>query len=85
MPSERRAANSMIHLDTNFLIQALVPNSQAEAKTHKAAELFNATGRRSRSLADCPFAAVALRCNARIATGDASDFTPFESHGLAHA
>src|SRR6266550_1816108 len=102
----------MIHLDTNFLIQALVPNSAAQARlqtwrrdaedlgissiswseflcgplaqndealaqmlfpapepflasdAHKAAELFNATGRRSRSLADCQIAAVALRCNA---------------------
>ncbi len=123
----------MIHLDTNFLIQALVPSSVAEAKlqawlrngedlgissiawseflcgplttqevalaqvlfpapepflaadAHKAAELFNATGRRSRSLADCQIAAVALRCDARIATVNASDFTPFQTHGLSLA
>jgi predicted nucleic acid-binding protein len=123
----------MIHLDTNFLIQALVPNSAAEAKlqtwkkdgealaissiawseflcgpltqndetlaqmlfpapepflasdSHKAAELFKATGRRSRSLADCQIAAVALRCGARLATGNASDFTPFQTHGLTLA
>src|ERR1043166_2892598 len=102
----------MIHLDTSFLIQALVTGSAAEGKLHawivadedmtissialseflcgpvtateaqlverllgspepflapdasKAAELFNATGRRSRSLADCQIAAVALRCGA---------------------
>jgi predicted nucleic acid-binding protein len=120
----------MIHLDTNFLIQALVPSSAAETKlqtwlkdgedlgissivwseflcgplsnedealaqilfaapepflvpdAHKAAELFNATGRRSRSLADCQIAAVALRCDARMATANESDFTPFQSHGL---
>ena len=99
----------MIHLDTNFLIQALVPNSAAEAKlqtwlrdgedlgissiawseflcgpltqndetvahilfpapesflaadAHRAAELFNATGRRSRSLADYQIAAIPRR------------------------
>jgi predicted nucleic acid-binding protein len=123
----------MIHLDTNFLIRALVPNSEAEAKlqtwkrdgevlaissiawseflcgpltqddatlaqmlfpasepflssdAHKAAELFNATGRRSRSLADCQIAAVALRCEARMATGDVADFTVFQNHGLTLA
>ena len=120
----------MIHLDTNFLIQALAPSSAAEKKlqtwlkdgedlgissiawseflcgpltaqdeawaqtllalpesflasdAHKAAELFNATGRRSRSLADCQIAAVAFRCNARLATINASDFALFQSHGL---
>lgn len=99
----------MIHLDTNFLIQALLPGSAPAAKlrtwltdgeafsissiawceflcgplapedaalaevlfaapepflasdARKAAELFNATGRRSRSLADCQIAAVAMR------------------------
>jgi predicted nucleic acid-binding protein len=120
----------MIHLDTNFLIQALIPNSAAEAKLQtwlsdgedlgistiawseflcgpltiseaalaerlvgapepflasdagKAAELFNATGRRSRSLADCQIAAVAMRCEAPIATANAADFTGFQTHGL---
>ncbi len=123
----------MIHLDTNFLIRALVPTSAEEAKlqswlgdgedlgiscvawceflcgpltsrdeeyahlllaapepfreadAHKAAELFNATGRRSRSLADCQIAAVALRCNARLATANVSDFTIFQNHGLGLA
>jgi predicted nucleic acid-binding protein len=123
----------MINLDTNFLIQGLVPNSAAEAKlqtwrrdgealgissiswseflcgpltptdealaqtlfpapepflasdAQKAAELFNATGRRSRSLADCQIAAVAVRCDARLATVNRSDFIPFRSHGLALA
>ncbi len=120
----------MIHLDTNFLIQALVPGSPAESKlqiwltdnedlgissivwseflcgpltpkdealaqallatpepflasdAHKSAELFNATGHRSRSLADCQIAAVALRCGARLATGNVADFTLFQNHGL---
>jgi len=48
----------------------------------KAAELFNATGRRSRSLADCQIAAVALRCGAKLATVNESDFVGFRSHGL---
>ena len=123
----------MIHLDTNFLIEALVPSSEAATKiqtwkhdgeaiaissiawseflcgplsendetlaqmlfpapepflapdARKAAELFNATGRRSRSLADCQIAAVALRCNARLATANALDFTPFQAYGLTLA
>ena len=123
----------MIHLDTNFLIQALVPSSVAAAKLQTwkkdgeeldissiawseflcgplnqndetlaqllfpapepflasdavtAAALFNATGRRSRSLADCQIAAVALRCDARVATADASDFIQFQTHGLTLA
>jgi len=123
----------MIHLDTNFLIQALVPGSAAEARlqawlvagenlgisavawseflcgpltpqdevlaqtflaapepliavdARKAADLFNATGRRSRSLADCQIAAIALRSGATMATGNVSDFTPFQTHGLVLA
>jgi predicted nucleic acid-binding protein len=123
----------MIHLDTNFLIQGLIPHSVAETRlrtwrsegealgissiswseflcgplttadealaeklfpapesflasdAYKAAELFNVTGRRSRSLADCQIAAVALRCNARIATANLSDFIIFQSHGLTLA
>jgi|ERR1044072_1061604 predicted nucleic acid-binding protein len=120
----------MIHLDTNFLIQALVPDSAVQttfqtwlqegqdlgissiawseflcgpltptdeqlakvifptpepflaSDAQRAAELFNATGRRSRSLVDCQIAAIALRCSARLATRNASDFTVFQSHGL---
>lgn len=121
----------MIHLDTNFLIQALVSGSSSEAKLQAwltrgedigvssiawseflcgpvtshdaklaelllaapepftaadarlAADLFNATGRRSRTLADCQIAAVALRCGALVATGNLSDFSPFQAHGLS--
>lgn len=119
----------MIHLDTNFLIQALVVGSAAEEAlkawfidgeelsissialseflcgplaldevalveslfntepfssidAYIAAELFNITGRRSRSLSDCQIAAVALRCDASLATINVADFAPFQSHGL---
>ena len=123
----------MIHLDTNFLIQATVAGSTAHAQfkawtaaqetlgissvawaeylcgpldpvgesiarkifpnpepllapdAAKAATLFNQTGRRSRSLADCMIAAVAIRCHAKLATINQADFTPFQSHGLALA
>lgn len=47
-----------------------------------AASLFNQTGRRSRSLADCMIAAVAMRCGAKLASRNAGDFQPFTSHGL---
>jgi predicted nucleic acid-binding protein len=48
----------------------------------KAAELFNATGRRSRSMADCQIAAIAHRLGARIATANRADFDPFIPFGL---
>ena len=44
--------------------------------------LFNLTGRRSRSLADCLIAAVALRCRARLATNNVADFKAFAEHGV---
>jgi predicted nucleic acid-binding protein len=120
----------VIHLDTNFLIQAYIAGTPASGKFQSwgaagetlsistvawseflcgpldakagalarqvfpnpepfviadaelAARLFNQTGRRSRSLADCMIAAVALRCNAKLATINASDFQPFVTHGL---
>ncbi len=50
-----------------------------------SANLFNETGRRSRSLADCMIAAVAIRCSAKIATQNTGDFQPFTDHGLIFA
>jgi predicted nucleic acid-binding protein len=50
-----------------------------------AADLFNRTGRRSRSLADCMIAAVAIRCGAKLATVNTSDFLPLVQHGLVLA
>jgi predicted nucleic acid-binding protein len=69
------------------LAQMLFPSPEPflASDAYKAAQLFNATGRRSRSLADCQIAAVALRCNARFATVNVSDFTLFQSHGLTLA
>ena len=47
-----------------------------------AASLFNQTGRRSRSLADCMIAAVAMRCGAKLATRNTADFQPLVPYGL---
>jgi predicted nucleic acid-binding protein len=47
-----------------------------------AAKLFNQTGRRSRSLADCMIAAIAIPCGAKLATINATDFQPFIQQGL---
>ena len=55
------------------------------ADAEMAAQLFNKTGRRSRSLADCMIAPVAIRCGARLATINTADFQPFVQYGLALA
>ena len=130
MESSRGRCTAMIHLDTNFLIDALVSGSRQEtelmnwlasgealqisavawgeflcgplsaaaealarrlfpnaepferADAEKAASLFNLTGRRSKSYADCCIAAVAIRAQAALATSNRDDFLPMLSHGL---
>lgn len=48
----------------------------------EGARLFNATGRRSRSLPDCIIAATAIKRGALLATENRADFDPFLQHGL---
>lgn len=120
----------MIHLDTSYLIRALVPHSGEHARLRdwaaaqtplgisaiswteflcgplavqqvalaarvlgkpvaytsadagRAADFFNASGRRRGSLADCMVAATALGNGARLATANVKDFRRFEAAGL---
>jgi len=121
----------MIHLDTSFLIRALVNGSDEDRKLRSwlgagktvgasaivgaeflcgpvhgndvdlatavveervpftaedatlAASLFNRTGRRRGSLADCMVAGTAIRCSATLATANVRDFGRFLSAGLS--
>lgn len=61
------------------------PESFLPANAVLAASLFNQTGRRSRSLADCMIAAVAIRSGAKLATLNTGDFQPLTQHGLTLA
>ncbi|HWY74814.1 MAG TPA: type II toxin-antitoxin system VapC family toxin [Verrucomicrobiae bacterium] len=69
------------------LARQIFPNPEPflSADAALAANLFNQTGRRSRSLADCMIAAVAIRSGAKLATINATDFQPFNKHGLVLA
>lgn len=123
-------AEILIHLDTCFLIRALVSGTEADSRlrqwldeeqrlcmdsiawteflcgplqpealvlarkvvteridfteqdARRAAEFFNATGRRRGTLADCMIAACARERNAVLAIENRQDFQPFEQLGL---
>jgi predicted nucleic acid-binding protein len=62
----------------------LVPHKEALLPDDAplAAHLFNASGRRRGSMADCMIAAIAIRCGARFASLNRADFQPLVSHGL---
>ncbi|HEX5137366.1 MAG TPA: PIN domain-containing protein [Planctomycetota bacterium] len=62
------------------LLTERLPYTEDDAA--RAAELFNASGRRRGSLVDCIIAAVALRSAAPLATSNRADFRPFEDAGL---
>lgn len=78
-----------------FLCGPLSPSAEAFARqllpdampleridAERAAALFNATGRRSKSYADCCIAAAAIGAGAPLATSNQSDFAPMTVHGL---
>lgn len=64
-------------------LREIVPLRPADAAL--AARMFNATGRRSRSLADCLIAAAAIHDRAALATINTDDFACFAPLGLTLA
>ena len=71
-PAERVTAES--------ILSAIHPIDARSAAL--GATLFNASGRRARSLANCLIAATALLSEAPLFTENRDDFQPFVPHGL---
>ncbi|MNC99870.1 hypothetical protein D3C83_183040 [compost metagenome] len=62
------------------LFREVVPFGIEEASV--AADLFNASGRRRHTLADCMVAATAITSQAKLATSNTADFKRFINSGL---
>lgn len=77
------AAAETLQAWERLLGTVVVPIDRAIAE--RAADLFNLTGRRSRSLPDCLIAATAMRHKAPLATLNRTDFEPLLTHGLTLA
>ncbi|MYN65860.1 MAG: type II toxin-antitoxin system VapC family toxin [Acidobacteria bacterium] len=73
----------MIHLDTSFLVRALIPGTPEETKLRNvAARLFNESGRRRGTIIDCMIGAAALADGASVATSNVAHFSRFAAAGL---
>ena len=72
LPEENAAAAELLHSVLPVTVELAM----------EAGRLFQETGRRSRSLADCLIAATAIRDHAALATVNRPDFELFAPHGL---
>ena len=71
---------STVLLDCRGLLDIITPLDETVGEL--AAELFNATGRRRSSFADCMIAATAIHHEGSLATTNRQDFVRFGEAGL---